>query len=223
MTPTPRVVVFDFDGTLVASNEVKRDSYFRIFADVDPDGNGVRDVLRNGWGEDNRLQVIGRILGTLAARDLAAGTARCFAPVVEYADRYNEICETHQSECPEVPGASACLAALASRHSLFVNSATLEGPLRRAVARRGWNRYFSDVLGSPASKIGNLRALLDRQRVGAWQVVVVGDGRADLAAAQECGCRFIGIRNAFNDFEAAGVLMLPDLRELPQVLDGDAS
>jgi len=210
----PRCVVFDFDGVLVDSNATKRRAYFAIFADLDPTGELVATALAT-HGDGDRFQIIGAISERLVA------TGRLpmeDATVADFATAYNEICEEFAATCAEIGGASAALEVLAPRCALYINSATPEAPLRRIVARRGWEQHFRAVLGRPRSKVENLQDALEREGLAPQQAVMVGDGRHDIAAARTLGCRFVGVRNSFNDFDTAGLLMLDDLYGLPALL-----
>jgi phosphoglycolate phosphatase-like HAD superfamily hydrolase len=214
-----RCVVFDFDGVLVDSNAVKQRAYHEIFASEQRDAGAAIEAVLRGDVESDRYGIIRQVLIRLGAvggpRDGALEVR-----VAEYADRYNRICEEHAATCPEVPGASAALRQLSTQYPLYVISATPEAPLRRIVERRGWLSYFRSVLGRPRDKRQNLALVLERERVSADTVILVGDGRRDLEAARGAGCRFIGVRNHFNDFDPRGLLLLDDLRALPAQVEG---
>ncbi|MEO7239175.1 MAG: HAD family hydrolase [Gemmatimonadales bacterium] len=203
-------VVFDFDGVLVDSNAVKRRAYRDIFADT-PGSEAVVEAVLQSNTEDDRFGVIRAILQGLGRN--GQGTAQ-EGLLAQYAERYNTICEEHATVCPEVRGASPALARLAVSHPLYIISATPEEPLRRIVSRRGWSHYFRDVLGRPRSKSENLARVIQHEGIQGSDIVFVGDGRRDLDAASEAGCRFVGVRNAFNDFDPAGLTLVNDLTGL---------
>ena len=209
-------VVFDFDGVLVDSNAVKRQAYHDIFASTAGSEPVVESVLESNT-DDDRFGVIRSILQRL--RLDAGAPGRLDLLVTEYSDRYNAICEEHAATCPEIPGASAALSRLARRHPLYVISATPEDPLRRIVKRRGWTGYFRDVLGRPRTKSENLARVIRAEGIEGGEIVFVGDGRRDLDAARQAGCRFVGVRNGFNDFDPAGLTMLDDLTRLPALVE----
>jgi phosphoglycolate phosphatase-like HAD superfamily hydrolase len=212
-------IVFDFDGVLVDSNTVKREAYYEIFAEAGPQARGVvKQVLRSD-GRSDRYGTIRGILDGLAHLGISPGAGGSDETLAHYAERYNQICEEHAATCPEIPGASATLARLSGRYGLFVISATPEAPLRRIVERRGWAGYFRAVLGGRRSKSDNLAMVLEREQVRGDEVVFVGDGQRDLDAAQGAGCRFIGVRNPFNDFDPRGLLLVSDLRGLPALIE----
>jgi phosphoglycolate phosphatase-like HAD superfamily hydrolase len=210
-------VVFDFDGVLVDSNAVKRRAYYDIFASV-PGSAAVVDSVLGSDKEGDRFAVIRAILRglTLEGRGEPPDVDRL---VAGYGERYNDICEAHAATCPEVRGASAALAKLSGRHPLYVVSATPEDPLRRIVNRRGWTGHFRDVLGRPRTKRDNLAQVMAREGIGGGQIVFVGDGRRDLDAAREAGCRFVGVRNEFNDFDPGGLTMIDDLTGLAELVE----
>jgi phosphoglycolate phosphatase len=209
-------VVFDFDGVLVDSNAVKRRAYRDIFADAQGSEAVVEAVLQSNT-EDDRFGVIRAILRGLGWEKYS--TAEQDLLVAEYGERYNAICEEHAATCAEVRGASSALARLAKSHALYIISATPEEPLRRIVKRRNWSRYFRDVLGRPRTKGENLARVIQREDIGAQGIVFVGDARRDLDAAREAGCRFVGVRNEFNDFDPARLTMVNDLTGLVELVE----
>jgi phosphoglycolate phosphatase len=211
-----RCVVFDFDGVLVDSNAVKRQAYSDIFSGFGPAAAGAAEAVLRADTEDDRFGIIRAILTALPDPPLGEKLDHL---VAEQAERYNRICEEHAGTCPEVGGASAALNRLRRSHPLYLISATPQDPLRRIVARRGWSARFLDVLGRPATKRENLTRVMQREGIEGGAIVFVGDGRRDLEAAREAGCRFVGVRNPFNDFDPAGLTMIEDLRVLPDLLE----
>jgi len=213
-TTSIRCLVFDFDGVLVDSNAVKRSAYFDALGPIGASARLVEQVL-----DDHRLGdryvVIREVL-----RRSASGAAHGDAVerlVAECAGRYNDICERFTATCREIDGASGALERLSARYALYVNSATPEAPLRRVVARRGWAGYFRDVLGRPRTKVENLREILAREALQPAEVVMIGDGEADLDAATACGCGFIGVRS--DQLEGRDVLLVDTLTALEPALE----
>jgi phosphoglycolate phosphatase-like HAD superfamily hydrolase len=207
--------VFDFDGVLVDSNAVKREAYVRIFAERGVPRDLVGAVLANSADAD-RHGVIARIVRR--AHDAGLMTAPAPDLVPGLVEAYNAICEEHTATCAEVRGVSTVLPRLAGRYALYVASDTPEAPLRRVVERRRWTPYFRDVLGRPRTKAENLASILAREDVAPDAVVMIGDSHRDLAAARQCGCRFVGIRSDGNDFSESALLMLDDVSRLDTVI-----
>jgi phosphoglycolate phosphatase-like HAD superfamily hydrolase len=215
--PRFRCVVFDFDGVLVDSNALKRDAYFTIFRSVPGSAHVVDDTLRHPIDGD-RHDTIRSILeglvraGTLRPEDAGEGA------IATFANRYNDICEEAVRRAPEMEHSTWVLQQLASVCSLYINSATPEEPLRRIVSGRNLAPYFKDVFGRPATKIENLRKIIDRERVRPEEMVFVGDGANDYEAAQTCGCTFIAFVNGSAQFGAEVTTRIAALSQLTELV-----
>jgi phosphoglycolate phosphatase-like HAD superfamily hydrolase len=207
---------------LVDSNALKRRAYVDVFAARGVPPATVATALAEA-ADGDRYAVIEHAVRRARAGGYLDGPEPVEALVASLAEAYNVICEAHTSSCPEIAGVSATLASAAKRYALYVVSDTPEEPLRRVVARRGWQPHFRDVLGRPRTKVENLGLVMRRERLRPGQVTVIGDGRRDLDAARHWGCGFMGVESDGNDFDRTGVLMLPDLRRLEAALEEHAT
>jgi phosphoglycolate phosphatase len=208
-----RGVGFDFDGTLVQSNAIKRQAFYQTARLLGDGLDGLVDaVLRDVRGD--RYAIL-RELATRAAAQRALPAPGDRAWPERLADEYTRICEDEITRCPVVPGAIEALEALARRGcALFINSATPTAPLVAVVARRGLSHHFRAVLGNDAGKVENLRHGLALAGATPDELLFVGDGEADRAAAAEIGCRFVGVSNEFSDFREPPAHVVSDLHGL---------
>jgi phosphoglycolate phosphatase-like HAD superfamily hydrolase len=179
-----RGVVFDFDGTLVDSNHIKRDSFFAV-VDAIPGGRNIMERVLFAPDCGDRYAVFERF--ARIAR-LASGSNE------DLARQYGTRCRTLIDTCPDMPGAEAAMESLyAQKCRLFINSATPEEDLRPIVQARRLNRFLAGVFGGPATKTENLQHILSLLVVPPRELVVVGDGADDHAAAEQIGCPFIPV------------------------------
>ncbi len=188
-----RCVGFDFDGTLVDSNAIKRDSYFEALAPVAGAREVIEAVLRE-HPRDDRHGTLARVHARLSvpARGSGEGSRDPLPPVADWVDAYAAVCEARVIACPPIPGALPALDALAGSHALYLASATPEDALVRVVAGRGWTDRFRGVFGGPRSKVENLVRIALGEGLEREQIVYVGDGAVDRDAAREFGCPFFG-------------------------------
>ena len=191
-----RCVVFDFDGTLVESNAIKRGVYFEVLAATPGSGAVIEGTLA-AHPRDDRSGVLSRVHDELRRRGVAV------PPVDALVSAYSRICEERVVACPALPGAVEALEALRGTLPLYVASATPEDALVRVVAGRGWMGFFRGVLGGPRDKATNLARIARREELEAEGVVYVGDGAVDRDAARKFGCRFLGYRAPLPGAEAA--------------------
>jgi len=215
-----RGAAFDFDGTLVDSNEIKRRAFFEIAREFDPEGEAVREVLSRP-GSGDRHHVARALAAELAAR-AALPDAR---PAEEFAkslaDAYTAYCERAVSACDEIAGATDALARLAARGlPLFVNTATPLEAILPILRRRGLDRFFEGVYGGPSSKLENLREIAGRIGARPRELLFVGDGEDDRRVAAAFGCAFVGVApEAGGRFEEPPERRIRDLAELLRVFE----
>ena len=205
----PAGIVFDFDGVIVESLEIKTRAFRALFHDEPAHVNDIVafHCAQAGMSRFEKFDLIYRDI-LRRPRDPAPPGARG-APV---AALVREAVEA----CPEVPGATACLSAhAAAGRPLFVASATPEAELRQIVETRGLARYFRGVYGSPQSKTAIARQILEEHGGRPTDWWFVGDAMNDWRAAQASGMTFVGrVRAGEPDEFPADVHRIRDLTDL---------
>lgn len=196
-----KVIVFDFDGTLVDSNRLKQDAYFEIFPQTASWRGVVQEVVAQRPGE-SRYVVIPDILKRMGERDEAVLARRGD----ELAEAYNRIVETGAKRCPEIRNAGRALEALKRRYRLYLSSNTPDPPLADIVAFRGWEGHFAAVYGYPRRKSRTLLGIMEREGAAPRETVVVGDGESDRRSAAETGCFFVPVTEGFDLLTLSGVV-----------------
>ena len=181
------LIVFDFDGTLVDSNRIKREAYDAALSGYPGASAAIRKALRTHPAGDRHT-----VLAAAVADLVPAGAARG-AATVRAVRAYGRYCLTQVGRAPEFKGVSSTLRRLARRHHLAVASATPQRAVRVLVGRRDWPFEAATVLGAPRSKAHNLTRLARRFDVPIRRVVLVGDSHVDRDAALEVGCHFIPV------------------------------
>ncbi|WP_031386706.1 HAD family hydrolase [Desulfonatronum thiodismutans] len=182
-----RVIVFDYDGTLVFSNEIKRRAYWDIFQHEGVSHQLVAEVLAD-FPNGSRFDIIRNILvhhhkGALFAEQLESEVNR-------FAGAYDRIATEGAATCLERLGASEELNMLSQRYPLYLLSATLETSLKSIVQRRGWERFFRLVRGFPCEKADELLTIARLEQVDISSVLMVGDSDMDRDAASSAGARY---------------------------------
>lgn len=193
-----RCIVFDFDGTLVDSNALKRTIAYEVVSKIDGGCTILDRVYAENWCGD-RYSIFTRF-AELASLEVAP-EKESIRIGRELAREYTRLCEHAVSVCAEIPGASLVLSKLLQNGFLLaINSATPTATLQDIVARRGWSEFFSEVLGAPASKTENLASIAEKFGLARSEIIMVGDRLADLVGAQDFGCHFIGLIQPDSDF-----------------------
>lgn len=214
-----RCAVFDFDGTLVDSNQIKRTAFYAVVEDV-PQGRAVLDRILTSGEVGDRYDVFQRLSEHFEAVPEHWGSRTRVQWRAALTHRYSALCEGLISQCPELKGATAALVALSSVGlSVLVNSSTPRIALLRILRRRGLMNILDAAYGGPRSKVDNLRHIMARIDLSPDEVVVVGDGEDDRLSAVEVGCAFLPVGRGSVDVVAAGRQPVQDLALLPSLIE----
>jgi phosphoglycolate phosphatase-like HAD superfamily hydrolase len=178
-------VIFDFDGVIVESTDIKTAAFRALFADH-PEHVDAIEALHRAHEGVNRSIKFEMIYRDLLRRPLDTETK------AELARRYGDLVVDQVVACPAVAGVPDVLADLGRHVPLAVVSSTPDGELAQIVARRDLARYFRAVRGAPPAKAAAIRDVVATFGWSADRVAMVGDTSADLEAARHNGLRFIG-------------------------------
>lgn len=213
-----KCVSFDFDGTLVDSNDIKREAFFEITLPWDASGEVVTKVYEH-WPLADRYEKTLKIAEGLINRKLLPESSSVESWGARLANDYTARVESAITNGAEMPGASQVLKELSEIGVLlFVNSATPIGPLRRLLELLQWTHFFRAIYGAETSKADNLRSIALESDVAMNEIAHVGDQPDDLRGAEQCNCHFVAM--------AAGnvvplirksPLLVEDLLELPAI------
>jgi phosphoglycolate phosphatase len=202
-----RLFVFDFDGTLVRSNAIKRDTFY--------------DIASGYAGASTLLDKLLKANPPLDRYEICHALAKRFdsADADSLADAYTTLCEKRIIAAPEVPGALKLLATLRDAGRFCaINSATPENALRKLVSRLPIAPFVHLVMGAPTGKADNIRRAMEIMDVLRQQTVMVGDGAADQHAAAEAGCAFVGVTGGNMKFPLPAPIVISRLDKLMEWL-----
>ncbi len=209
--PAVAAVVFDFDGVILESAEIKTEAFLELFSGH-PEHRDA--ILRHHYEHlgVSRFEKFAWIYRHLLGRELDEAEAR------RLGEAYSALVLERVLACPPVPGAFELLADLRGRLRAFVASGTPQAELERIVELRGLAALFDEVRGAPETKEAIVRDLLRRYRLAPAAVLMVGDGLSDYRAAAATGVRFVARESDHQDFGGAEVPRIADLTELRPLL-----
>lgn len=206
-------VIFDFDGVLVESVDVKTQAFAKMFESYGP------EVLRKvidfhlAHGGMTRYDKFRYYYGELLQEPLSEDK------LGELSDRFSQLVVDEVIAAPYVKGAEEFLERFCHILDLFVVSATPEEEIRHIVERRGMRHYFREVYGAPPTKLALTQDVLDRNGYEPAKVLFVGDALSDYEAAANSGCAFVGrvVPDIGNQFPKE-TITIRDLVRLAQLL-----
>ncbi len=197
------VFIFDFDGVLADSVDIKTQAFKALFSEYDESiQSEVASYHENNKGVSRfaKLEYYHRHLLKESLDDEF---------ITSRAQQFSELVVTKVVAAAEIPGAENFLKTWAGNRRCFVVSATPEEEIINIVQQRGWRQYFVDIYGSPDNKKANIERMFETYSITPNQCVFFGDASADCQAANSVGCKFIAVN--YPEYDS---LSIPDFLPL---------
>lgn len=184
-----KVVVFDFDGTLVDTAAAKRGAFFEVLPEK---CHAAVETVLTANPDGSRHAVIPSMLDEARERGVDVSDLDAETVIAAYSDAVRHAV----MNASDVEGVHDVLDWAAGFAPVYVFSMTPERELSTAISLRNWSGYISETFGHPASKRDVLARLIERHCAQPEDVLVVGDGQSDHEAAVARGCCFYQISPA---------------------------
>jgi phosphoglycolate phosphatase-like HAD superfamily hydrolase len=207
-----RAIVFDFDGVILESADIKTQSFLALYADYPDKLGAIRDyhIAQAGISRYVKFEHIQKnILGLPYTEEVKKRVSA----------EFERLTREKILRCPQVPGAEDLLRVLRGRTLRIVGSGTPQAELELIVAERGMGEWFEELWGSPRKKADILRDVMARHDLRPQKVLMVGDGMSDYDAARDTGARFLG-RETETSFNGLCVEKVRDMAEMAAWLEG---
>ena len=187
-----KAVIFDFDGVLVESAEIKTEAFGQLFSTYPDKVHEIVEYHKRNMGISRYVKFryfYENILGKKLSHD----------EEIELGEKFSQIVLEKILKAPFVGGALDFLDKYHKKIPLFIASGTPDNELQYIVEERGISRYFKEIHGTPRKKPEIVLDILSRYSLNAPEVVFVGDAESDLKASRETSVRFIARISPGND------------------------
>ncbi len=210
-------IVFDFDGVLVESADIKTRAFASTFGERPGHVAAITRLHLENVGL-TRYQKFEMIHRDILCEPLSE------AEMVRLGERFSRAVYAEVVRCPAVAGAEQFLRTYSGRIACFIASATPHEELQAIVTARSLSPYFAAVCGAPPDKAELIERLIQKHQLRRDSVLFVGDALADLEAARNTGIGFVGRvpADGVNPFDGQPVLgVVNDLTALETFLRDD--
>lgn len=183
-----KVVIFDFDGVLAESVEVKTEAFAELYLSYGKEVvERVVDYHRTNGG-------VSRFDKFRYYQQELLGLPLIRKEICELSRRFSALVVEKVIVAAEIPGVIAFIE-LCRRAGVdcALNSATPQAEIEEIVRRRGWDEYFCCILGSQSSKNENLKMILLTCGALPQEAIFFGDAQSDMSAAEGNSIDFVGI------------------------------
>jgi len=208
-----RAIIFDFDGVIVESADVKTEAFKELFLDYPTKINDVLEYHLSNAGLSRYVKfrhIYEKILGKKLSKDNEAYLGKHFSQLV-----FQKVINA-----PFVAGAKEFLRKFDSRYRFFIASGTPEEELRNIVYLRDLQGYFDEIHGSPKEKTNIINDIIKNYDFARNEVIYIGDAQSDQIAAERAGIAFIERKKDLTSKLNGDFRTIKDLTNLEKILAG---
>jgi phosphoglycolate phosphatase-like HAD superfamily hydrolase len=205
---TVKAILFDFDGVIVESVNVKTDAFREMFANESEHLPAILafHLANGGMSRFTKFEIIYR---DFLQRSLSPQESE------DLGKHFSELVKEKVVASPYVPGALEFIEKYASSTPLFIASGTPHNELVEILSRRNLDGFFCEAHGTPRTKTEIIQDILERHDMTPIEMPFIGDAMNDYKAAVQIGLSFYGrvSLGAVNPFPS-DIPVFPDLTEL---------
>lgn len=203
-----RTIIFDFDGVLVESADIKTQAYAELYEEYGP--KVVEQVTKYNsiHGGLSRFEHFRYFHRNILKKELSQEEE------TRLAERFSHLVEQEVIAAPWVSGAMEFLDTYTGIIDFYIASGTPEYELQRIVEARKIAHYFKGIYGAPQTKASIIYNILSLSGLRAEDVVMIGDSMTDYEGAMTAGIDFVGrVSNPQDSFFSSSVTKIKDFKD----------
>ena len=181
-----RAIIFDFDGIIVESVDIKTQAFAELYQFYGDEI--VQKVIAHheANGGMSRYEKIRHYHNSYL------GIPISYKEVESFASRFSKIVMDKVVHAPYVDGALEFLENYNTHYDFFISTGTPQSEIESILTKRNIRHYFKRIWGSPVKKTEHVKSILREFDFRSGEVIFVGDAPSDIEAAQANALEFIG-------------------------------
>jgi len=215
MTTRVKSIIFDFDGVIAQSVDIKTRAFAYLFRQYSEEA--VKSIVKYHVENGGRS----RFLKFKYIHENIIHKPYDETIEKRLSEEFSKFVFEEVVKCPYVPGAAEFIEKHSGSYIFFIVSGTPDGEMKQIAEARRIAAHFRGIYGSPVKKGQWVKSILEKNDFKNSEAIFIGDSLDDYKGAAENGCHFIGVvaDGAFNAFKDTGCkYFVKDLTELENVI-----
>ena len=214
-----KVIVFDLDGVLIESADIKTEAFRELFAGYTAHIDEIIQYHIEKAG-------ISRYVKFKFIYESFIKEAYNSAIEKKLDQRFKNLVLDKIIICPYVNGTIEFLNRYCKTYPLYIVSGTPDDELKEIVKKKSLDYYFYNIFGSSKTKSEWLEMIIKHEKIQPNNLLFIGDAMSDYQAALTVRTLFIGRCNGNGDNifpEENTLAIIDDLRELALFVESNDS
>ncbi len=171
-------IFFDFDGVIVDSVNIKTQVFYEMYL---PYGKNIANKAKQHHIENGGISRFEKF--KTYHKDFLGKTLNNY-DLEQLTSEFSLKVKDAVIESKIVPGVIDLLKELYNSLDLFIITGTPTEEISEIIEKRGWTKYFKEILGSPTNKNSWSKYLLNKYHYTPKKVLFIGDATTDFKAAK---------------------------------------
>lgn len=203
------VIVLDFDGVVVESNDIKHQAFRKIFAEYQENFDEIMayHFAHHAVSRHEKFAHISERILEIENPKQAQ---------LKWLLEFQHLTRESVIDCPFVEGAKEFLDFFSERAVLYLASATPQSELDIILSERKLANYFKKIYGAPLDKSEVLKEIAAFEGIATEDLVFIGDSDSDFTAALRAKAFFIGRYSGHQFFDCPS---FSNLKEISQYIE----
>jgi len=189
----PDVFIYDFDGVICDSVNVKTEAFLELYKGYGPEiQEKVREYhLQNGG--ISRIEKFRYFQSVLLKKDVTE------EEINQLSTQFSLLVKENVIASPYIKGVFDFIK-LNAKKLQFICTGTPENEIYEIAERKDISHFFKNIYGSPKSKTEIINIILEQTSVSKQKCIFFGDAMTDFNTARLSNIPFIGIKNLETNF-----------------------
>lgn len=184
------VIIFDFDGVIIDSMDIRDYGFRKIFEKYDEDKVKKLIAYNRENGGLSRFNKIKYFYNNILGKNIDENK------IIDYANKFSIIMrEELIKEKYLIEEWINFIRKNKDKYAMYIASGSEEKELRYLCEKLGIEEYFKSIYGSPIHKNELVKRIVLDNKYDTEKVVLIGDSINDYDAARINGIKFIGYNN----------------------------
>ncbi len=186
-------IIFDFDGVILDSVDVKGDSFYELFSNK---GKKIQELSKDYHYKNlgiSRKVKIDFILNKYLKKEVINKKL--------YLENFESIVISKVKKSNYIYGIKNFLKNNYNNYNFFISSATPTKELLEIIEYKKISKYFVEIMGSPKKKTEHIKYLINKYQLKNHEIILVGDTKNDYLSAYKSKINFIGVKNKYEEFK----------------------
>ena len=178
-------IIFDFDGVIAESVQIKTDAFARLYEDFGSEiVNKVvkHHVANGGMSRFEKIRLYHKSYLNKAITNKENE---------ELANQFSVLVVEKVIDSPYVPGVFKYIQKCYEKYNLFISTGTPTNEMKQILIGRGIAEYFMEIHGSPEKKSVHISKIMSKYNYHPDELIFYGDSNSDINAAHNHNLPFI--------------------------------